>query len=358
MILQQLKDDVILGDGGAIFELERRGYVSAGPFTPEVVIEHPEAVKQLQTDFARAGAQVLQALTYYAHEEKLKEIGRQEALSEINAAAVRIAHEVADEYGCLVAGNLSNTWAYDPDDPMSHKETQRQFEQQIKYQLPHGIDFFIAETIEYLGEARIALEAIKAAGVPAMITLGFKYQDQTPDGVPLEEAFKELEDAGADIVGINCFRDPERMLPLADRLRKAVSCYTATQPVAYRCSEEKPYFQIQELDGHVAFPLELDPFVLTRFEMASYAQNAKELGINYIGGCCGTTPHHLRAMAEALGRTAPNSKYSPRLELHPIIGDEEHLREKDALTLCEQRYGAAACHFLRGNIQRRSPSNH
>ena len=77
MILQQLKDDVVLGDGGAIFEMERRGYISAGPFTPEVVIEHPEAVQQLQTDFARAGAQVLQALTYYAHEEKLKEMGKE-----------------------------------------------------------------------------------------------------------------------------------------------------------------------------------------------------------------------------------------------------------------------------------------
>ena len=76
MILQYLKDDVVLGDGGSLFELERRGYVSAGPFTPEACIEHPEAVKQLQTDFARAGAQVLQALTYYAHEEKLKESGK------------------------------------------------------------------------------------------------------------------------------------------------------------------------------------------------------------------------------------------------------------------------------------------
>ena len=75
MILKKLKHDVVLGDGGAIFELERRGYVSAGPFTPQVIIEHPESVRQLQTDFARAGAEVIQALTYYAHEEKLEVIG-------------------------------------------------------------------------------------------------------------------------------------------------------------------------------------------------------------------------------------------------------------------------------------------
>jgi betaine-homocysteine S-methyltransferase len=345
MILEWLKEDVVLGDGGALFELERRGYVSAGPFTPEVAIEHPEALKQLQTDFARAGAQVIQALTYYAHEEKLKHLGRRNVVAEINAAAVRIAHEVADAYGCLVAGNLANTWVYDHDNPKTHKETRRQFDQQIDHQLTHGIDFFIAETLEHLGEAKIALEAIRTAGKPAMITLGFKYRDRTAEGVTLEDAFRALEEAGADIVGLNCFRDPERMLPLAARVRRAVSGFVATQPVAYRCSEKAPYFQIQEFHGRLAFPLEMDPFVLTRLEMADYARRAQAMGINYIGGCCGTTPHHLRAMAEALGRRVPNSKYSPQLKLHPIIGEEAYVKEKDERILREQRYGRAVSHF-------------
>ncbi len=346
MILERLKQGIVLGDGGALFELERRGYVSAGPFTPEVSIEHPEALRQLQVDFARAGAQVIQAFTYYAHEEKLKAVGKANVLEEINTAAVKIAHQVAVDYDCLVAGNLANTWVYDPEDQSSHSETRRQFDRQIEYQAPFGVDFFIAETIEYLGEALIALEAIKDAGLPAMITLGFKYRDRTLEGIPLEEAFKRLEGAGADIVGINCFRDPKRMLPLAARLRRAVSCYVATQPVAYRCSDEKPYFQIQEYHDHVAFPLELDPFVLTRFEMADYALKARALGVNFIGGCCGTAPHHLRAMAEVLDRVVPNSKYSPRMDLHPIIGSDSNIKEKDERILCEQRYGAARCHFL------------
>jgi betaine-homocysteine S-methyltransferase len=346
MILERLKDDIVLGDGGAIFELERRGYISAGPFTPEVCIDNPEAVVQLQRDFARAGAQVLQALTYYAHEEKLKDIGKAGSLAEINTAAVRIAAGVADEYGCLVAGNLANTWVYDPTDPATIAETRRQFDQQIEYQNDSAIDFFIAETIEYLGEAKIALEAIKAAGKPAMITLGFKSRERTLDGVGLEDAFKELENRGADIVGINCFRDPARLLPLAVKVRRAVACFVATQPVAYRCSEEKPYFQIQKFEGKLAFPLELDPFILTRMEMAAYAVEAKALGINYIGGCCGTGPHHVRAMAEALGRTVPNSKYSPKLDLHTIIGDTRHKKERDARILCEQQYDPAVCHFM------------
>ena len=346
MILEWLKDDVVLGDGGAIFELERRGYVSAGPFTPEVSVEHPEALRQLQIDFARAGAQVIQALTYYAHEEKLKDIGKEGQLPAINTAAVRIAAEVAAQYGCLVAGNLANTWVYDPADRKSHLETRRQFDQQIQYQNSPEIDFFIAETIEYLGEAKIALEAIRAVGKPAMITLGFKSRERTIEGVELEEAYKELEDLGADIVGINCFRDPERMLPLAARVRVAVSCFVATQPVAYRCSEQRPYFQIQQFQGRNAFPLELDPFVLTRLEMADYAIKAKKMGINFIGGCCGTDPHHIRAMAEALGRTVPASQYSPRLELHTIVGDQGHKKERDARTLCEQQHSPEICDLL------------
>lgn len=346
MILDKLRHDVVLGDGGAIFELERRGYVSAGPFTPQVVIEHPESVKQLQTDFARAGAEVLQAVTYYAHKEKLKDIGAEGYLKEINANAVRIAREVADEYGILVAGNLSNTWIFDPSDASTYKETRRQFDEQIKYQIEYGPDFFIAETIEYLGEAKIALDAIKEVDIPSLITMGFKSDDKTLDGILLEDAFKEIEDLGADIVGINCFRDPKLMLPLGKRLKKAVSCFVATQPVAYRCTNDRPYFQIQQFNGNIAFPLELDPFVLTRHEMVRYALEAKEMGINYIGACCGTGPHHIRAMAEALGRTVPNSKYSPNLELHTIIGDESHIKERDSRILCEQRYGKAHCHFL------------
>ena len=339
MILEKLEKDTVLGDGGAIFELERRGYVRAGPYTPEVILEYPEVVRQLQIDFARAGSEVIQACSYYAHEEKLRHVGMQGALKEINEAATRIAGEVAETYGCLVAGNLCNTWVYDPGDPSTHRETRRQFDQQIEYQLSNRTDFFIAETLEYLGEAKIALEAIKAAGRPAMVTMGFKYKDMTLDEVSLEEAFQVLEDSGADILGINCFRDPNMMFPLIARLCDAVSVYVAMQPVAYRCSEKRPYFQIQRFKGQIAFPLNLDSFALTRTEFAAYALKAKEMGVNYIGACCGAGPHHLRAMAEALGRTVPNSRYSPRLEFHPIIGSEEHIREKDRRILVEQRAG-------------------
>jgi glutamate/tyrosine decarboxylase-like PLP-dependent enzyme len=112
-ILERLHEGVVLGDGGYILELERRGYVQAGPYTPEVAIEHPEALRQLHQEFLRAGADVLQALTFYASKEKLGTAGYADQVEAINRAAVRIANEVAGDQA-LVAGTLCLTWMYDP----------------------------------------------------------------------------------------------------------------------------------------------------------------------------------------------------------------------------------------------------
>ena len=113
----------------------------------------------------------------------------------------------------------------------------------------------------------------------------------------------------------------------------SVDGYIAGLPVAYRTTSEQLTFQsLQEPDAPRGFPIALDPFVTTRFEMADFARQAHELGINLIGVCCGGAPHHVRAMAEALGRTVPASEYSPDMSLHPMLGsrvkeqDEEYLK--------------------------------
>src|SRR5215831_403301 len=96
-ILERLKEGVVLGDGGYILELERRGYVQAGPYTPEVALEHPGALRQLHEEFLRAGADVLQALTFYASEDKLGTAGYADRVEAINRAAVQIARDVAGD---------------------------------------------------------------------------------------------------------------------------------------------------------------------------------------------------------------------------------------------------------------------
>src|SRR5205809_5829894 len=295
-ILQKLKEGPVLGDGGYLLELEKRGWVRAGPFTPEVALTNPEALRQLHIEFREAGAEVLQALTFYASRDRLATVGLQDRLEDLNRAAVRIAKEVAGER-CLVAGNLSLTWMYDPNSNAAKDRVRATFDEQLAVQVAEGADFIIGETFSWLGEALIAVERAKKTGLPVMVTICFENKDETAEGKSATEAAKTLLDAGADIVGMNCLRPPEHMLGLMEEMRKAVSGYLACQPVAYRTPKAKPDFT-----SLPEFPLALDPRQLTRQEMGEYALRAREIGINYIGSCCGSVAIHVREMARALGK--------------------------------------------------------
>jgi betaine-homocysteine S-methyltransferase len=319
---QRLADGVVVGAEGYVFELERRGYVKAGPFVPEVILDEPEALRQLHRDFLRAGADVMVALTYYAHREKLADVGRADDLEAMNRQAVRIANEVAAEGGALVAGNICNTWSYDPKDPVGSGAVVRaQYEEQLGWAVEEGVDFVIAETNDYLGEALIALEVCQALGLPAMVTFASVQDAGTYDGYDHVEACRVLADRGAAVVGLNCSRGPQTMLPLLGMIRAAVDVPVAAQPVPYRTTSATPAFEaLTDGAGAHAFPIALEPFQCTRFEMAEFAVQAREIGVDYIGICCGGGPHHVRAMAEALGRETPASRYSPAIELHPVLG--------------------------------------
>jgi betaine-homocysteine S-methyltransferase len=318
---QRLSDGVVIGAEGYVFELERRGYIKAGPFVPEVILDEPDALRQLHRELLRAGSDVMVALTYYTHREKLKDIGRADDLEAMNRQAVRIANEIAAEGGALVAGNICNTWSYDPKDPAGSGAVVRaQYEEQLGWAAEEGVDFVIAETNDYVGEALIGLEVCQELGLPAMVTFASVQPSTTYDGYEYVEACRRLADAGAALVGLNCSRGPATMLPLLAAIRAAVDIPVAAQPVPYRTTHETPAFEALEADGRHLFPLELEPHLCTRFEMADFARQAEAIGVNYIGICCGGAPHHVRAMAEALGRETPASRYSPDIGLHPVLG--------------------------------------
>jgi betaine-homocysteine S-methyltransferase len=328
-LLQRLEQNVVLGAEGYLFELERRGYLQSGPFVPEVVLDYPDAVRELHREFLRAGAEVMVAFTYYGHREKLRMIGREDDLEPLNRNALQIAKEVADEGDALLAGNICNTWAYDPDDPEGSGAVVRgMYEEQVRWAVEAGADFILSETNDYLGEALIGVEVIREHGLPSVVTFA-STGDTTIDGYEVDEACRRVEEAGADVVGLNCSRGPATMLPILKRVRAAVSVPVAAQPVPYRTTPEEPTFiTLHGDDGSRAFPVALDPFLLTRYEMADFAVVARELGVGYIGICCGGAPHHVRSMAEALGRSVPASRYSPAMELHPVLGENVEERNK------------------------------
>ena len=301
-ILELLKEGVVLGDGGYLLELEQRGWVRAGPFTPEVALTRPEALHEIHVEFREAGAEVLQALTFYASRDKLATVGLADRLEELNRAAIRIARHAAAGR-CLVAGNLSLTWMYDPKDPASRDRVRRLFDEQLAVMTGENVDFIIAETFSWTGEALLAVERIRAAHLPAMVTLCFENTDLTMEGQTPGEAARLLADAGADIVGINCLRNPETTLPLIRQMRQAVKGYIAAQPAAYRTPPGKPDFT-----SLPEFPTGLEPLQLSRQAMAEYALEARKIGVNYIGACCGAAAAHIRAMAQALGKLPPDSR--------------------------------------------------
>src|SRR5215467_14073252 len=169
-LADRLAAGVVLGAEGYVFELERRGYIKAGAYVPEVVLDFPDAVRELHREFLRAGADVMVALTYYAHREKLRHVGREGDLEAMNRQAVRLARQVAAEGDALVAGNVCNTWAYDPADPATAGVVRGMYAEQLGWAADEGIDFVIAETNDYLGEALIGLDVSQQLGLPAMVT--------------------------------------------------------------------------------------------------------------------------------------------------------------------------------------------
>jgi betaine-homocysteine S-methyltransferase len=331
-LLERLAAGPVICAEGYVFELERRGYLQAGAFVPEVVLDHPEVVAQLHRDFVHAGSDVVEALTYYAHRDKLRVIGREHELEPLNRQALELAGQVARETGTLLAGNISNTNVFTGDDD-SARVVRAMFEEQVGWAAEAGADFVIAETISWGTEALIGLEEIKRHGLPAVVTLALHKDPVTFEGWPVAEACRRLEDAGADVVGLNCIRGPRTMLPVLDEIRAAVSCHVAALPVPYRTTEVEPTFSVlsdpgyPDVPGGRHFPLALEPLLCNRYEVAEFTTAAHELGVRYLGLCCGAAPHHIRSMAEALGRTPPASRYSPDMSRHSFYGGEDTVPE-------------------------------
>jgi len=275
-ILERLAQGPVLGDGGYLLELEKRGYVQAGPFTPEVVIEHPNALAQLHSEFLRAGR-----------------------VDEINRRAVQIARQAASDGDALVAGNISLTWAYRPEEAASADHVRRLFDRQLQNQTEAGPpDFWIGETFSYLGEALLLVERAVDTDLPVMVTMSFEQQvPLSYEGDTPAECARRLRAAGADVVGVNCLTGPEQTLAIAIEMREAVEGFVAAQPVAYRTTAEQPDFTALP-----SFPYELDPLQVSRHEMADFARKARDAGIDYIGSCCGAVHAHVRAMAKVLDK--------------------------------------------------------
>ena len=307
-INERLKSGIVLGDGGYLIELERRGYVDSGSgrekvgtgkgsgqFTPEVAIEQPEALQQLHREFLGAGSQVLQALTFFGTREKLTRAGYGAQTESINFAAVRLAKEVAG-HEALVAGSVSRTQLFEREGPGAAKHARELFTEQVRLLKAAGVDFLLLETFFRLDEMIIALECAQGSGLPIIATMSFRplITKSSDDKTPAECA-KAMAERGAIAVGANCEQEPRRMIALMREMRSAVKVPLAAQPAAFRTTDDCQCFTRLP-----AFPDDLETIQVSRKEFFDFGKMAKSEGIGFAGGCCGCNGAYIRALARGL----------------------------------------------------------
>src|SRR3954468_12582445 len=277
-IVELLKQGPVLGDGGYLIELERRSYVhsgsarekvgtgrGSGQFTPEIAIEKPDALRELHREFLNAGSQVLQALTFFGTWEKLNRAGYGAQTESINAAAVKLAKEVAGDLA-LVAGSVSRTQLTEREGMGSLDKSRDHIAEQIRLLKDAGVDFLILETFFHLAEMKVALEAATESGLPTVATMSFRpLVTQCSDGHTPAECARVMADLGAVAVGANCEQDPGRMLALLREMRDGPDVAIAAQPSAFRTTEECHSFtRLPE------FPDALETIQIPRREFAEF----------------------------------------------------------------------------------------
>jgi len=302
--LERLDNGPVLCDGGFVFALEKRGYVEAGPWTPEAVIEHPDAVLQLHKEFIRAGSDVNQAFTFYASEDKINNRGHAAGklgCGNINREACKLVRKATEgRENCLVAGGVCQTPTYISNG--DKEAVKNEFKKQLVVFKEQEVDLMICEYFEHVEEAEWAVEAVKEfmPGMPVCVSLCINDESDV-HGISTGECGVRLAKCGADVVGINCHFDPFRCLAAVKKMIAAVQeaglkVHYMIQPLGFWT----PDASVQGFIDLPEFPFALEPRIMTRFDMARYARESYDAGIRFIGGCCGFEPYHIRAVAEEL----------------------------------------------------------
>ena len=270
-------------------------------------------------------------------------VGKADETEHINRVALKIAREVAEETGTLLAGGISNTDLFklgEMEDPSG--VIREMFEEQVRWSKEEGVDYMIAETISDFKEAKIALEVIKSFDLPAVVmfavTDALARKDGeyvTCDGVPVSEACRKLLDMGATLVGVNCSLGPSTMISVVEQIcQKVPPEKVCALPVTFRTTEEAPAWHLLVdktcPENNPVYPNGLDAFYVSPVEIVQFTKRCLELGMKYIGICCGNTGNYTRVMAEAMGKEPPCNKYHSETAL--AKAREETKKKRSLLT--------------------------
>jgi homocysteine S-methyltransferase len=293
VILERLRDGVLVADGAMGTQIYERGVFINRCFD-ELSLSAPAMIRDIHASYVAAGAELLETNTFGANRARLLGHGLEHRVAEINRAAVQLAREAADgrvwvggSMGPIgVAGQVAG--GYTPDD------VRAIFAEQAAVLLESGVDALVVETIPSLMEMEAALEAIRNldGDVPVVAMMSFTEEGLTQSGERPEVVALRLAEAGADVVGANCSVGPRPMLDCVARMHDGPELLLAAMPNA-----GLP----QSVEGRLIYMAGPEYF-------GKYAKRFVQAGVRLLGGCCGTTPEHVRAMSHAVRRYAPRPR--------------------------------------------------
>ncbi|HEX9872757.1 MAG TPA: bifunctional homocysteine S-methyltransferase/methylenetetrahydrofolate reductase [Deferrimonas sp.] len=306
LFLERLAEEVIIGDGAMGTLLYSRGVPLDVNFE-YLNLTSPQQVLQVHRDYAAAGARLLETNTFGANGAVLAAIGLEKKVGAINEAGARLAREAAGEL-CFVAGSvgpLMRPRGEAQEIPPTQKEAL--LAEQMESLAQGGVDLFILETFASLADLELALGIAARLGLPAVAQMAFIEDGRTREGLSAEEAARRLTQAGATVLGANCGSGPRELLKVLERMAGATD-----RPLSAFPNSGFP----QYLDGRYIYLATPDYF-------AAMARDMAGAGASLIGGCCGTTPEHIRALAGALAGVKPAVRARARRIETPVRQETE-----------------------------------
>lgn len=286
-----IENRVVVLDGATGTNLQKAG-MPTGVCPEQWILEHPQTLIDLQRSYVEAGTDIVYAPTFTASRIKLEEYGLADRLEEMNRALVALSREAVAGSGALVAGDLTMTGKQlAPIGDLPFETLVEVYKEQARVLADAGVDLFVVETMMSLQETRAALIAIReVCELPVMASLTYESDGRTLYGTDAKTAMVVLQSLGADAVGLNCSTGPMEMVSAVEQMREV-----ATIPVL-----AKPNAGLPQLEDGVTV------YRMTPEEFATAGTALVEAGASIVGGCCGTTPAHIKALADVVkGMPAP-----------------------------------------------------
>ncbi len=291
-----IRQGFVFLDGATGSNLQEHG-MQAGDCPETWILEHPDVFVELQKGYIQAGSDVLYAPTFTCNRIKLAEYGLEDRLEEMTAKLVGLSRRAVEESGTTrqvyIAGDMTMTGEQlYPMGTLSFEELVDVYKEQVRALVAAGVDLFVVETMMSLQECRGAVLAIKETcgdELPVMVTLTFQVDGRTLYGTSPETAAIVLESMGVDAVGVNCSAGPDKMVDLIQRMERMVGI-----PLVVKPNAGLPKL----VDGRTAYDMGAEEFSETMLPLV-------KKGATILGGCCGTTPEHIKRLRERLAGEVP-----------------------------------------------------